>query len=53
MEEYLYVLKLRSDLLVEDAWTEKEEKIVGDHFTRLKMDTEDGKSHFSWKNSQF
>ncbi|TFG25957.1 MAG: hypothetical protein EU533_00335 [Promethearchaeota archaeon] len=43
MKEYLYVLKLRSDLLVEDAWTEKEENIVGNHFSRLKMDTDNGK----------
>lgn len=43
MEEYLYVLKLRPDLLSDNAWTDEEEKIVGKHFTRLKTDTERGK----------
>ena len=43
MEEFIYTLKLRSDLLNVDAWTDKEEQIVEDHFTRLKNDTEKGK----------
>ena len=43
MKEFIYVLKLRTDLLSEDAWTDKEEKIVGAHFNRLKRDTEAGK----------
>lgn len=43
MKEYLYYLKLRSDLLDEKAWTQKEEKIVQDHFERLKKDTDAGK----------
>jgi uncharacterized protein YciI len=43
MEEYIYVLKLRPDLLDDEAWTDKEEKIVSDHFNRLKTDTEAGK----------
>ena len=43
MEEFLYVLKLRPDLLDDDAWTDKEEKIVSEHFIRLKTDTEAGK----------
>jgi uncharacterized protein YciI len=43
MEQFIYVLKLRPDLLDEKAWTEKEENIVSDHFNRLKKDTETGK----------
>ena len=43
MEEYIYVLKLRPDLLDGDAWTDKEKNIVSDHFNRLKADTEEGK----------
>ena len=43
MVEYIYVLKLRPDLLDDDAWTNPEEKIVSDHFKRLEMDTESGK----------
>ena len=43
MEEYIYVLKLRPDLLNDDAWTDAEEKIVGAHFKRLEKDTENGK----------
>ena len=43
MEEYIYVLKLRPDLLDDAAWTDKEERLVGEHFNRLKEDTEKGK----------
>ena len=43
MYEFIYVLKLRPDLLDENVWTEKEEKVVAKHFNRLKEDTEKGK----------
>ena len=43
MEEFIYVLKLRPDLLDDNAWADEEEKIVENHFTRLKEDTEKGK----------
>ncbi len=43
MEEFVYILKLRPDLLDDNAWTEKEETIVSEHFIRLKEDTKSGK----------
>lgn len=43
MEEFIYVLKLRSDLLDDTVWTDVEEKIVNNHFSHLKEDTEKGK----------
>ena len=43
LEEFIYVLKLRPDLLDDDVWTDLEEEIVSEHFVRLKKDTEDGK----------
>ena len=42
-KEFIYVLKLRPDLLVDSNWTEIENKIVDEHFHRLKNDTEKGK----------
>ena len=43
MAEFIYLLKLRPDLLDDEIWTDIEEKIVGEHFHRLKKDTEMGK----------
>jgi uncharacterized protein len=43
MDEYIYMLKLRPDLLDDSAWTEKDEKIVSEHFNHLKEDFERGK----------
>ena len=42
-KEFIYVLKLRKDLLDDSNWTESENKIVEEHFQRLKMDCEKGK----------
>ena len=42
-KEFIYVLKLRNDLLEDSNWTEIENKIVEEHFQRLKNDTEKGK----------
>lgn len=41
-KQYIYQLKLIPELLDENNWTEKENKIVGDHFNRLKELTEVG-----------
>lgn len=42
-KEFIYVLKLRKDLLDDSNWTESENKIVEEHFQRLKIDCENGK----------
>lgn len=42
-KEFLYKLKLVPRLLVENAWTENDNKIVREHFERLDNDTEKGK----------
>ena len=42
-KEFIYVLKLREDLLDDSNWTEIENKIVEEHFQRLKIDCETGK----------
>ena len=42
-KEFIYVLKLRPDLLEDSNWTEIENKIVEEHFQRLKIDCEEGK----------
>jgi len=42
-KEFIYVLKLRNDLLDDSNWTEIENKIVEEHFQRLKMDCDRGK----------
>ncbi|QEE14353.1 YciI family protein [Promethearchaeum syntrophicum] len=42
-KEFIYVLKLRNDLLNDSNWTEIENKIVEEHFQRLKIDSENGK----------
>ena len=42
-KEFIYILKLRKDLLDDSNWTEIENKIVEEHFQRLKIDTEKGK----------
>ena len=42
-KEFIYVLKLRNDLLDDSNWTEIENKIVEEHFQRLKIDCEKGK----------
>lgn len=41
-KEYLYVLKLRQDLFDANNWTAKENKIVEEHFNRLKKMLEEG-----------
>ena len=41
-KEFIYVLKLRNDLLDDSNWTEIENKIVEEHFQRLKIDCEKG-----------
>ena len=42
-KEFIYVLKLRIDLLEDSNWTEIENKIVEEHYQRLKIDCEKGK----------
>lgn len=42
-KQYCYNLKLRPDLLNDDNWTDDDNKIVEEHFIRLKKDTESGK----------
>lgn len=41
-KQYVYKLKLIPELLDENNWTEKENNIVGVHFSRLKEFTEKG-----------
>jgi uncharacterized protein YciI len=43
MEQYLYQLKLKPELIAPENWTEKENGIVAEHFQRLQMFTEEGK----------
>lgn len=40
--EYLYTLKLIPRLQHNDSWTDQDQKIVQEHFTRLKELTEQG-----------
>lgn len=40
MKQFLYKLKLRKDLLDDKNWTDKENKIVENHFLHLKEGTE-------------
>lgn len=42
-KQFIYVLKLIPSLLNVDNWTEREEKIVDKHFTRLQGLLEEGK----------
>lgn len=42
-QQFIYVLKLRPDLLIDENWTDKENRLVEDHFQRLKQDAEIGK----------
>ncbi|UYP45905.1 hypothetical protein NEF87_002190 [Candidatus Lokiarchaeum ossiferum] len=42
-KQFIYVLKLRQDLLKDENWTKFDEKKVEEHFIRLKRDTEAGK----------
>ncbi len=42
-KEFIYALKLRKDILDDSNWTEIENKIVEEHFQRLKIDCEKGK----------
>lgn len=41
-QEFIYVLKPREDLLLEENWTDKENEAVDRHFTYLKMLKEQG-----------
>lgn len=41
--QFIYVLKLIPALLNEDNWTEREEKIVDRHFTKLQVLLKEGK----------
>jgi uncharacterized protein len=41
-KQYLYQLRLVPHLLKEENWTEKENKIVSEHFNHLKALTEEG-----------
>ncbi len=43
MEQFLYRLKLREDLIDDANWTETDNKIVELHFLRLKKDVEEKK----------
>ncbi len=42
-QQFLYVLKLRPDLLKEENWTDQDNKLVEEHFKRLEQDTIAGK----------
>lgn len=42
-QQYIYVLKLIPRLMEVSNWTEADNKIVAEHFTRLQQHTEDGK----------
>lgn len=42
-QQYVYVLKLRPDLLDEKNWTTHEEHLVDVHFQRLQSDSANGK----------
>ena len=42
-KQFIYVLKLIPSLLNMDNWTEREEKIVDSHFSRLQELLEEGK----------
>ena len=41
--QFIYVLKLLPHLLDQTSWTEKERKIVQDHFVRLQALRDEGK----------
>jgi uncharacterized protein len=41
--QFVYVLKLTPRLLKEEAWTERDKQIVGQHFRRLQQLHKDGK----------
>lgn len=43
MNTYIYVLRLIERLYDDSAWTSEDEKLVSEHFHRLKADTEKGK----------
>jgi uncharacterized protein len=45
--EFLYKLKLVPSLLIEENWTEREHKIVNEHFHQLKSLVESGKVVFA------
>ncbi len=42
-KEFIYVLKLRPDLLKEENWTDEDNSLVGEHFKHLERDTKVGK----------
>ena len=39
IKQFIYILKLRPDLLITDNWTEVENQVVQEHFNRLEKDT--------------
>lgn len=50
-EQYIYVLKLIPDLLNENNWTTREEKIVNKHFVKLQGLLKEGKLILAGKTS--
>ena len=42
MNTYIYTLKLIKRLWSDEAWTDRDEAIVAEHFNRLKIDFERG-----------
>lgn len=50
-KQFIYILKLIPSLLIQEHWTEKEEKIVDSHFARLLALRNDGKLILAGKTS--